>query len=103
MQFKAKPNIEFLVFCDYCSAYGDKVPFLAMRTAMAVMGALVAPMAYITLRNKGQSAPTAILASLLVAFGNILQLSESCDAFVLLPSVIHGLTNHINCFLSRNR
>lgn len=37
---------------------------------MAVMGALCAPMAYITLRNKGQSAPTAILASLLIALGN---------------------------------
>ncbi|KAG9064884.1 hypothetical protein KI688_003146 [Linnemannia hyalina] len=55
-------------FEEVGDAFGNKVPFLAMRTAVAVMGALCAPVAYITLRNKGQSAPTAILASLLVAF-----------------------------------
>ncbi|KAF9327023.1 hypothetical protein BGZ91_001666 [Linnemannia elongata] len=59
-------------FEEVGDAYGDNVPFLAMRTAMAVMGALCAPMAYITLRNKSQSAPTAILASLLIAFDNVL-------------------------------
>ncbi|KAF9540722.1 hypothetical protein EC957_003870 [Mortierella hygrophila] len=59
-------------FEEVGDTFDNKVPFLAMRTAMAVMGALCAPMAYITLRNKGQSAPTAILASLLVAFDNVL-------------------------------
>ncbi|KAG0281983.1 hypothetical protein BGZ96_000956 [Linnemannia gamsii] len=59
-------------FDEVGDAYGEKVPFLAMRTAMAVMGALCAPIAYITLRNKGQGAPTAILASVLIALDNAL-------------------------------
>ncbi|KAF9081328.1 hypothetical protein BGX23_001012 [Mortierella sp. AD031] len=59
-------------FEEIGDAYGDKAPYIAMRTTMAVLGALCAPMAYVTLRNKGQSAPTAILATLLVALDNSL-------------------------------
>ncbi|KAF9907773.1 hypothetical protein EC991_010643 [Linnemannia zychae] len=59
-------------FDEVGDAYGDKVPYMVMRTAMAIMGALCAPMAYVTLRNKGQSAPTAILATLLIALDNAL-------------------------------
>jgi len=43
-----------------------------MRASMAFLGALCAPMAYVTLRKMGQSAPTAILAALLIAFGKLL-------------------------------
>ncbi|KAG0262492.1 hypothetical protein BGZ95_004011 [Linnemannia exigua] len=59
-------------FEEVGDAYGDKVPYMVMRTAMAVLGALCAPMAYVTLRNKRQSAPTAILATLLIALDNAL-------------------------------
>ncbi|KAG0378220.1 hypothetical protein BGX24_004480 [Mortierella sp. AD032] len=59
-------------FEEVGDAYGDKVPFMAVRIVMAVLGALCAPMAYVTLRNKSQSAPTAILATLLIALDNAL-------------------------------
>ncbi|KAF9932540.1 hypothetical protein FBU30_007979 [Linnemannia zychae] len=66
--------------------YDNEIPFMVMRTAMAVMGALCAPMAYVTLKNRGQSAPTAILAALLLTFAGSVAMSTK------LPGVMTILT-----------
>lgn len=39
---------------------------------MALMGALCSPMAYVTLKATGQSAPAALVAATLVAFGTLI-------------------------------
>ncbi|CAO3565175.1 unnamed protein product [Mortierella alpina] len=48
------------------------IPYGSMRAAVASMGALCSPMAYITLRATGHTTLAAILAATLVAFDNAL-------------------------------
>ncbi|KAF9345807.1 hypothetical protein BGX26_002724 [Mortierella sp. AD094] len=59
-------------FEEVGDAYPKDVAIVAMRATIAVMGALCAPMAYITLKSIGQSTHTAIAATILVAFDNAL-------------------------------
>ncbi|KAI8594695.1 Dolichyl-phosphate-mannose-protein mannosyltransferase-domain-containing protein, partial [Dissophora ornata] len=53
-------------------AYPHDLPYVHMRVAMALLGALCAPMAYMTLKAKGQSTNTATVATILIAFDNAL-------------------------------
>ncbi|KAF9353704.1 hypothetical protein BGX34_011410 [Mortierella sp. NVP85] len=48
--------------------YPQDLPFLYMRATMALMDALCAPMAYVTLKIVGQSTTTAIAAAILAVF-----------------------------------
>ncbi|KAF9095600.1 hypothetical protein BGX27_001252 [Mortierella sp. AM989] len=59
-------------FDEIGDAYPKTLPFAAMRATMALMGALCAPMAYITLRAIGQSGYAASVATILIAFDNAL-------------------------------
>ncbi|KAG0289159.1 hypothetical protein BGZ97_006561, partial [Linnemannia gamsii] len=59
-------------FEDIGDQYPGWVPYASMRATMALMGALCAPMAYLTLKASGHGAPAAILATTLVAFDNAL-------------------------------
>ncbi|KAG0274180.1 hypothetical protein BGZ95_010036 [Linnemannia exigua] len=59
-------------FEDIGDQYTGSVPYASMRATMAMMGALCAPMAYVTLKATGHGAPAAILATVLVAFDNAL-------------------------------
>ncbi|KAF9427961.1 hypothetical protein BGZ94_003727 [Podila epigama] len=54
------------------SSFPSSLPYVTMRSVSAAMGALVAPMAFLTLKAGGQSAPTAMIASLLVILDNAL-------------------------------
>ncbi|KAG0284985.1 hypothetical protein BGZ96_010707 [Linnemannia gamsii] len=59
-------------FEDIGDQYLGWVPYVSMRATMALMGALCAPMAYITLKASGHGALAAILAITLVGFDNAL-------------------------------
>ncbi|KAK3827905.1 MAG: Dolichyl-phosphate-mannose-protein mannosyltransferase-domain-containing protein [Benniella sp.] len=56
--------------------YPQNLPFLYMRATMALMGALCAPMAYVTLKAVDQSTAAAIAAAILVVFDNALTASS---------------------------
>ncbi|KAJ3319746.1 hypothetical protein HDV06_005947 [Boothiomyces sp. JEL0866] len=56
------------------------VPYVAMRMLPAIMGALLAPIAYATMRNFGYSSPSAILTALVVTFENAL----ACQSRLIL-------------------
>ncbi|KAG9062066.1 hypothetical protein KI688_006788 [Linnemannia hyalina] len=59
-------------FEDIGDHYPGWVPYASMRATMALMGAVCAPMAYVTIKASGHGAPAAILATTLVAFDNAL-------------------------------
>ncbi|KAK3842625.1 MAG: Dolichyl-phosphate-mannose-protein mannosyltransferase-domain-containing protein [Linnemannia gamsii] len=59
-------------FEDIGDQYTGSVPYVSMRATMALMGALCAPMAYVTLKASGHGAPAAIFATTFVAFDNAL-------------------------------
>ncbi|KAI9019294.1 Dolichyl-phosphate-mannose-protein mannosyltransferase-domain-containing protein [Phycomyces nitens] len=59
-------------FTTIGNVYDDTVPYVAMRAASALMGLLMVPMAYLTIRDGGHSVLAAILAALLVLFENSL-------------------------------
>ncbi|KAF9334318.1 hypothetical protein BG006_002345 [Podila minutissima] len=59
-------------FDEIGDAFPGSTPYVSMRLVMALMGALCSPMAYVTLKATGQSAPAAIVAGTLVAFDNAL-------------------------------
>ncbi|KAJ3092386.1 hypothetical protein HK102_007992 [Quaeritorhiza haematococci] len=48
----------------------SKVPYVSMRLLPGVLGVLLVPMAYITMRNMGCSNRSSILAALLITFEN---------------------------------
>ncbi|KAF9113723.1 hypothetical protein BGX27_000937 [Mortierella sp. AM989] len=48
--------------------YPGSLPYTSMRLTVSLMGALCAPMAYVTLKSSGQSAFAAILASVMIVF-----------------------------------
>ncbi|KAF9897869.1 hypothetical protein BX616_004852, partial [Lobosporangium transversale] len=52
--------------------YPKNLPFVAMRSAMALLGALCAPIIFMTVRAMDQSIYTAVLASILITFDNAL-------------------------------
>lgn len=64
-------------YSSVSSPYPHDLPFLYMRATMALMGALCAPMAYVTLKAIGQSTATAVAAATLVAFGKQALLARS--------------------------
>ncbi|KAF9433059.1 hypothetical protein BGZ76_009944 [Entomortierella beljakovae] len=59
-------------FDEIGDAYPKEFPIVALRSTMAVMGALCAPIAFITLKAIGQGIETATAAALLIAFDNAL-------------------------------
>ncbi|KAG0067806.1 hypothetical protein BGZ92_005051, partial [Podila epicladia] len=54
------------------SSFPGSTPYVSLRLVMALMGALCSPMAYVTLKATGQSAPAALVAATMVAFDNAL-------------------------------
>ncbi|KAI8347499.1 Dolichyl-phosphate-mannose-protein mannosyltransferase-domain-containing protein [Mortierella sp. GBAus27b] len=56
--------------------YPVDLPFVPMRAAMTLMGALCAPMAYVTLKAIGQDTTTAIAATVLITFDSALTASS---------------------------
>lgn len=48
----------------------NKIPYVALRSLSAVLGSLTVPIMYLTLRELNYSLPSAVFASLLVAFDN---------------------------------
>ncbi|KAF9328439.1 hypothetical protein BG006_008376, partial [Podila minutissima] len=54
------------------SQYPSSLPFTTMRVVTATMGALVAPIAFLTLKASGQSVSTAMMAALLITLDNAL-------------------------------
>ncbi|KAG0017068.1 hypothetical protein BGZ81_010925 [Podila clonocystis] len=60
------------VFDEIGDAFPGSTPYVSLRLVMALMGALCSPMAYVTLKATGQSAPAALVAATLVAFDNAL-------------------------------
>ncbi|KAI9005887.1 Dolichyl-phosphate-mannose-protein mannosyltransferase-domain-containing protein [Gaertneriomyces semiglobifer] len=67
---------------DYLKA---KVPYVAMRMLPGVMGVLVAPLAYVTMRNLRASHASAALTALLLIFDNALALQSR---LILLDSIL---------------
>ncbi|KAF9206431.1 hypothetical protein BGZ49_002467 [Haplosporangium sp. Z 27] len=59
-------------FEEIGDAYPEDFPIVTMRMIMALLGALCAPMAYITLKAIGQNTQTAIAATILITFDNAL-------------------------------
>ncbi|KAF9313914.1 hypothetical protein BG003_004696 [Podila horticola] len=59
-------------FDEIGDAFPGSTPYVSLRLVMALMGALCSPMAYVTLKATGQSAPAALVAATLVAFDNAL-------------------------------
>ncbi|KAF9291651.1 hypothetical protein BGZ68_002973 [Mortierella alpina] len=59
-------------FDDINDTYPDDLPYKTMRSVLASMGALCAPMAYLTLRALGQAPVAAILAAFMIIFDNAL-------------------------------
>ncbi|KAF9353712.1 hypothetical protein BGX26_008529 [Mortierella sp. AD094] len=59
-------------FGDIGDQYPISVPYLSMRVTLTLMGALCAPMAYITLKSGSQGASAAILAAVFIAYDNAL-------------------------------
>ncbi|KAG0083286.1 hypothetical protein BGZ92_010901 [Podila epicladia] len=59
-------------FDDIGSQYPSSLPFTSMRVVTATMGALVAPMAFLTLKSSGQSVSTSMMAALLITLDNAL-------------------------------
>lgn len=76
------------------STYPDDLPYKMMRSVLASMGALCAPMAYLTLRALRQAPAAAILAAFMIIFGMIgsLHLSLECSQFALRLSFSLVLT-----------
>ncbi|KAF9979386.1 hypothetical protein BGZ75_009760 [Mortierella antarctica] len=58
-------------FDDINDTYPSDLPYKTMRSVVATMGALCAPMAYFTLRALGQAPSAAILAAFMIIFGMI--------------------------------
>ncbi|KAF9201601.1 hypothetical protein BGZ49_008162 [Haplosporangium sp. Z 27] len=56
--------------------YPSSMPYISMRLVVSLMGALCAPIAYVTLKSSGQSALAAILASFMIVFDNALVTSN---------------------------
>lgn len=52
-----------------CREYPDTVPFVQMRAFGALFGALVIPLAYLTIRGCGHSNMAAIAAAIAICFG----------------------------------
>ncbi|KAF8986231.1 hypothetical protein BGZ46_007762 [Entomortierella lignicola] len=63
-------------FEEIGDAYPEDFPIVAMRMIMALLGALCAPMAYITLKAIGQKTQTAIAATILITFDNALTVNN---------------------------
>ncbi|OAD69214.1 glycosyltransferase family 39 protein, partial [Phycomyces blakesleeanus NRRL 1555(-)] len=64
-----KGNFDFTTIGN---VYDDTVPYVAMRSASALLGLLMVPMAYLTIRDGGHSMLAAVLAALIVCFENSL-------------------------------
>ncbi|KAI9235046.1 MAG: Dolichyl-phosphate-mannose-protein mannosyltransferase-domain-containing protein [Podila humilis] len=60
------------IFDGIGSEYPSSLPFTTMRVLTATMGALVPPMAFMTLKSSGQSVSTATMAALLITLDNAL-------------------------------
>ncbi|KAF9433540.1 hypothetical protein BGZ76_009309 [Entomortierella beljakovae] len=58
-----------LGFEDIGDQYPNTIPYTSMRAVLALMGALCAPTAYITLKANDQGTGAAILATIMIAFG----------------------------------
>ncbi|KAG0328451.1 hypothetical protein BGZ99_005316 [Dissophora globulifera] len=71
ISFLSRYNGAF-AFDEIGDPYPGSVPYASMRLSMALMGALCAPMAYVTLKATGQSVPTAMFASTMIIFDNAL-------------------------------
>ncbi|KAG0302460.1 hypothetical protein BGZ98_007487, partial [Dissophora globulifera] len=76
ISFLSRYNGAF-AFDEIGDPYPGSVPYASMRLSMALMGALCAPMAYVTLKATGQSAPTAMFASTMIIFDNALTANNS--------------------------
>ncbi|KAF9389581.1 hypothetical protein CPC16_005738 [Podila verticillata] len=66
--YKAEQFLTILTVSEYPSS----LPFTTMRVLTATMGALVPPMAFMTLKSSGQSVSTATMAALLITLDNAL-------------------------------
>ncbi|KAJ3023940.1 hypothetical protein HKX48_009148 [Thoreauomyces humboldtii] len=67
---------------DYLATH---VPYVAMRLLPAILGVLIVPIAYMTMRNLQTSNATAIMTAVLVAFENAL----ACQSrLILLDSIL---------------
>ncbi|KAF9945620.1 hypothetical protein BGZ72_001170 [Mortierella alpina] len=63
-------------FNDITDTYPSELPYKTMRSVVASMGALCAPMAYVTLRAIGQAPSASILAAFMIIFDNALMASH---------------------------
>ncbi|KAI8099175.1 glycosyltransferase family 39 protein [Halteromyces radiatus] len=54
------------------NSYTSNVPFVQMRTVSAILGALLAPISYITLRDGGHSIQASLVTAIAVCFENSL-------------------------------
>ncbi|CAO3566900.1 unnamed protein product [Mortierella alpina] len=63
-------------FDNVSDTYPSELPYMAMRSVVASMGALCAPMAFLTLRALGQAPFAAILAAFMIIFDNALMASH---------------------------
>lgn len=78
----------YLLGCDLISAFPGSTPYVSLRLVMALMGALCSPMAYVTLKATGQSAPAALVAATLVAFGTSVSLAFSPPLWFFLQGSV---------------
>lgn len=58
------------IFDNIGKEYMDNIPYVEMRLVSALFGAMVAPIAYATMRNFGFSSPASILAAVAIIFEN---------------------------------
>lgn len=56
---------------SYYSVYPEDVPYVQMRAFGALLGALVIPLAYLTIRDAGHSKTAAIITALALCFGKL--------------------------------
>lgn len=54
----------------YSSGIPDSVPYFQMRALGALLGALLVPLSYLTIRDAGHSRIAATLTALAICFGN---------------------------------